>query len=154
MTKVKDSKKVATLSKSEMARAEKFRDMLTSQLGITNGLIDGLKEQAKGLEEASKDMDSFDSSSNNSELNGLKNLQVQHIKKVQTLKSALLRLDQNKFGICLDCEDDIPEKRLMSNPNTLRCVGCQEELEHKQKQHRSPGNRPQSASINSDDDQN
>lgn len=30
---------------------------------------------------------------------------------------------------CVDCEEPIPAKRLIANPDAVRCVGCQSEKE-------------------------
>ena len=32
---------------------------------------------------------------------------------------------------CLDCEGIIPQKRIMANPQAVRCIGCQTKLERK-----------------------
>jgi RNA polymerase-binding transcription factor DksA len=52
------------------------------------------------------------------------------------------------FGVCITCEEDIPEKRLFSNPLCSRCLECQEDVEREQKR-MSVGGR---ASISSDDE--
>ena len=31
-----------------------------------------------------------------------------------------------KYGICVDCEGEIPSQRLQAQPNAIRCVSCQE----------------------------
>ena len=42
---------------------------------------------------------------------------------------ALSRIEEGTYGICIDCEKPISEKRLMSFPNSTRCLACQEALE-------------------------
>jgi DnaK suppressor protein len=42
---------------------------------------------------------------------------------------ALEKMDNNEYGLCDDCGDEIPEKRLSINPYFLTCVGCAEERE-------------------------
>ena len=39
--------------------------------------------------------------------------------------AALARLDQNTYGQCVDCGQEIPEGRLEARPDAARCVGCQ-----------------------------
>lgn len=46
--------------------------------------------------------------------------------KLSKLESALKRIDSVDFGICVECEEPIPLKRLMIVPETLRCVHCME----------------------------
>jgi len=33
------------------------------------------------------------------------------------------------FGLCVDCEADIPFARLQANPSAKRCVACQARAE-------------------------
>ncbi|MBP9748999.1 TraR/DksA C4-type zinc finger protein [Patescibacteria group bacterium] len=35
------------------------------------------------------------------------------------------------YGICCDCGEDIPAKRLEAVPGAIRCRSCQEEVEKK-----------------------
>lgn len=53
--------------------------------------------------------------------------------KLYQIMNALNKLDNKNYGICEDCEEDIPEKRLMINPYFLTCISCSEsrELESK-----------------------
>jgi DnaK suppressor protein len=39
--------------------------------------------------------------------------------------AALARIDDNRYGQCVDCENEIPEGRLDARPDAARCVGCQ-----------------------------
>jgi len=39
--------------------------------------------------------------------------------------AALVRLDENSYGQCVDCGHEIPEGRLDARPDAARCVGCQ-----------------------------
>ena len=41
-----------------------------------------------------------------------------------SLTMALEDIDDSDFGICDECEDDIPFKRLMIMPGTRLCVKC------------------------------
>ena len=46
-------------------------------------------------------------------------------------REALARLDDEPemFGLCIDCEEPIPARRLELMPYVARCVPCQSELE-------------------------
>lgn len=48
-------------------------------------------------------------------------------------RAALKRLrdDPEDFGLCADCEEEIPLKRLQAMPWAERCVGCQAKFEPK-----------------------
>jgi len=40
------------------------------------------------------------------------------------IRSALARLDAGTYGLCLDCEEDIEERRLAFDPATPLCLAC------------------------------
>lgn len=42
---------------------------------------------------------------------------------------ALEMIDEGAYGICVDCQQPISEKRLKSYPNATRCLPCQEAFE-------------------------
>lgn len=54
--------------------------------------------------------------------------------KLTQINDALQRMDDKTYGICQDCEEDIPEKRISVNPYFLTCVACAEEREAEDKQ--------------------
>ena len=39
--------------------------------------------------------------------------------------AALARIDDDDYGLCVDCGQEIPEGRLEARPDAARCVGCQ-----------------------------
>jgi RNA polymerase-binding protein DksA len=52
------------------------------------------------------------------------------VRMLQALEDARLRLDADDFGICIDCEAEIPVARLIASPIATRCVTCQSLFEH------------------------
>jgi DnaK suppressor protein len=50
-------------------------------------------------------------------------------KLLKEVQAALARIDDETFGVCLRCEEDIPEKRLKAVPWAAYCVPCQETIE-------------------------
>lgn len=50
-------------------------------------------------------------------------------KLLKEVRAAIARLDKGTFGICLRCEEEIPEKRLKAVPWAAYCVSCQETIE-------------------------
>jgi DnaK suppressor protein len=55
--------------------------------------------------------------------------------RLDKIDRAILKIKNNQFGTCEDCEEDIGVKRLEANPEFSVCIGCAEriELENKQK---------------------
>lgn len=45
---------------------------------------------------------------------------------LREVRAALQRVEQGDYGICVDCDEDIPEKRLGVVPWAARCIPCQE----------------------------
>ena len=41
------------------------------------------------------------------------------------VEAALARIEENSYGKCVDCGQEIPEGRLDARPDAARCVGCQ-----------------------------
>ena len=54
--------------------------------------------------------------------------------KVHAIDEALLRIDENEYGICEECEEEIPLGRLKAMPFTRHCVKCKSDLEKLQAQ--------------------
>jgi DnaK suppressor protein len=46
--------------------------------------------------------------------------------RLREVQEALVRIDTGKFGVCVDCEDDINPKRLAAVPWASSCIECQE----------------------------
>jgi DnaK suppressor protein len=45
---------------------------------------------------------------------------------VQRLRSAIARLNDGSYGVCLQCEDEIAPKRLKAIPWAELCIECQD----------------------------
>ncbi|AXK60985.1 TraR/DksA family transcriptional regulator [Candidatus Chromulinivorax destructor] len=45
------------------------------------------------------------------------------------IEAALRSIEDGRYGICQDCEQEISEKRLKYYPNAQRCLTCQEAAE-------------------------
>jgi len=61
-------------------------------------------------------------------------LNIRNAAKLTQIDSALQRIEDKKYGTCVDCEEAIAEKRLLSNPCFLTCIVCAEERENEEKQ--------------------
>jgi RNA polymerase-binding protein DksA len=51
------------------------------------------------------------------------------ISELQLIDAALQRLSAGTYGVCVDCEQPIPLRRLEAEPTANRCVQCQERYE-------------------------
>ena len=50
-------------------------------------------------------------------------------KLLKDVQAAISRMDDESFGICLRCDEEIPEKRLKALPWAAYCVPCQETVD-------------------------
>jgi len=51
--------------------------------------------------------------------------------RLTRLTNAMMRIDKEMFGVCLECEEDIPIERMMLRPESVRCVGCADEYQRR-----------------------
>lgn len=56
--------------------------------------------------------------------------------KILQIDNALLKMTQNLFGYCEECEEPIAEKRLEINPYFSTCIVCAEQKEFEDRQTR------------------
>lgn len=106
--------------------------------------IKNLNLSLENIESSSDSGDEMDHSTNLSELSRIRNLKKQLETKSLQIQAAEQRIDKGLFGICSSCEDDIPKKRLIVNPLSIRCLSCQEDQEQVDKENKlrkSKGNQ-------------
>ena len=48
---------------------------------------------------------------------------------LRNVRSALRRIDEGSFGVCLHCEEEISPKRVAAVPWTALCIQCQEQAD-------------------------
>jgi len=53
------------------------------------------------------------------------------------IERALEMVDAGTYGMCVDCQQPISEKRLQSYPNATRCLPCQEAAEEEREKNSS-----------------
>lgn len=56
--------------------------------------------------------------------------------KLHNIDDALLRMDDGEYGVCEECDEEIPLGRLKAMPFTRHCVKCKSDLERLQAQTR------------------
>lgn len=53
-------------------------------------------------------------------------------RELASVEEALRRMNEEKYGVCEDCRENIPMARLNALPNATRCISCQRALERRQ----------------------
>ena len=58
---------------------------------------------------------------------------VAHLSRTATalhdIESALARIDDGEYGLCIECDEPIDLRRLQAHPAALRCARCQQQAE-------------------------
>ncbi|MDP3092480.1 MAG: TraR/DksA C4-type zinc finger protein [Nitrospira sp.] len=49
--------------------------------------------------------------------------------ELQQMLAAIKRLDRQRYGVCLRCQEPISYECLLIRPTTPRCYGCQGDVE-------------------------
>ena len=99
------------LSKRKYELEEQLTQMAKEQ--FSDGQVQDPGDQA-----LSSSMESLRTSLQNTELG-----------EYRRIVRALEKIDEGTYGICVDCNNPIAEKRLKSFPNSARCLACQETFE-------------------------
>lgn len=99
------------------------------------------KVSESGLPQSAEDVthgDSLDiaSSSRDREITFM--LKSRELDELRAVEDAIERIDADDYGICANCEDPIELKRLEAIPWARFCRACQEEMENRHSQRRSP----------------
>jgi len=50
---------------------------------------------------------------------------AQHQHELKNLERALMRMDNDEYGTCIDCDAAIAIARLQAYPTAVRCINCQ-----------------------------
>jgi RNA polymerase-binding transcription factor DksA len=67
-------------------------------------------------------------------------LLAMHVRDALQLEVALHRLAEGRYGRCVDCDASIEAARLQANPQSVRCLACQERHEQRARlEPRGPG---------------
>lgn len=61
------------------------------------------------------------------------NLADDEIKEIQDIEDALIKVQNETYGICQECANEIPFSRLEALPYARLCGPCEQKLEKKRK---------------------
>lgn len=93
-----------------------------------------LKQVDRQSDDVDHDGDETDEIQANQLIEMSNQLTARNTAKLSQIDAALKRIEDKTYGKCQDCEENIPEKRLLHNPHFLTCVSCAEEREAEEKQ--------------------
>ncbi len=55
----------------------------------------------------------------------------QEIKRLQLVDSALARIENGHYGVCMSCSKKIPQERLQAIPYAILCINCKSSEERR-----------------------
>jgi DnaK suppressor protein len=108
---------------------KKIIDVLTKE---RQELIDKNSNQ---VHEVDVSGDEIDEIQGNLLLSMASQLTIRNTARIANINEALRRIAEGSYGTCEDCEEDIPEKRLLANMQVKTCVFCAEVREKEAKSH-------------------
>ncbi|MDR2211715.1 MAG: TraR/DksA family transcriptional regulator [Spirochaetaceae bacterium] len=103
---------------------EKMKQSLsTLKSEIISNLITS-SEDFKKIVEGMDPKDLADIASDDIDRKMIEALGAQEIKRLKLIDSALTRIEQGKYGLCMKCGKRIPRDRLEAIPYALMCIDC------------------------------
>lgn len=91
-------------------------------------ILTHLARDSEGLRDIVEDLDPkdpIDLASDDVDKNNLEALNAVEFRTLQLIDNALARIQNNRYGVCMECAQRIPEPRLEALPYALFCVACQ-----------------------------
>jgi RNA polymerase-binding protein DksA len=114
-------KKVAVLEQNFIFQMEKSLTDLKQE--IVSNLING-NEDFKKIVEGMDPKDLADIASDDIDRKMIEAIGSQELKRLRLIESALTRIQQGKYGLCIKCGKRIPQDRLEAIPYALMCIEC------------------------------
>ncbi len=115
----------------EVAKKEYFRAVLQEEMRSL------LEEAGKTVSEMTADNTNFpdpnDRATQESDRNFELRIRDRERKLINKIREALERIDNDTFGVCELCGEEIGEARLKVRPVTTLCIDCKIEQEKKEK---------------------
>ena len=115
------AKNQATKERDFIAKMEKF--LADQKREIISNLVVS-SEDFKEIVEAMDPKDLADVASDDIDRKMIEALGSQEVKRLGMIDSALTRIKQGKYGLCIKCGKKIPNERLEAIPYALMCIEC------------------------------
>lgn len=115
----------------EVAFVERMRVRLEEMKSEILSKLVAEDEEFREMAGSTDTKDLVDVASNDIDKKLLSSLGAQELKRLRLIESALVRIDNGKYGICLKSGKPIPEERLEAIPYALYRVEYQSEIERR-----------------------
>lgn len=108
-------------------KIEFFRNLLQEQM---DALLKEADRTVVGMTDSKENFpDPTDRAALESDRNFLLRIRDRERKLISKIQEALMRLDEDTYGICESCGEDIGFERLQARPVTTLCVDCKKRQE-------------------------
>ena len=90
-------------------------------------IFENLAQEDEEFREILKDKepkDLGDIAASDIDRNTLEALEAQEVKRLNLIDSALARIKNERYGVCMSCGQKIPKERLEAIPYALMCIKC------------------------------
>ncbi|MDA3917927.1 MAG: RNA polymerase-binding protein DksA [Deltaproteobacteria bacterium] len=104
-----------------------LNDRLQELLSNADGTVTGMTKQKENFP------DPTDRASHESNRSFELRIRDREHKLIKKIKKTLSRIDNESFGICETCEEEISIKRLQARPVTTQCFDCKKREEEMEK---------------------
>jgi RNA polymerase-binding protein DksA len=121
-------KKSTTIDHKFIEKSEKSLSDLKST--IISNLV-ASNEDFKEIVEGMDPKDLADVASDDIDRKMIEALSSQDLKRLKLRDSALTRIKQGKYGLCVKCGKHIPQDRLEAIPYALMCIECKSDDERR-----------------------
>lgn len=105
-----------------------FQDkMQKSLLEMKEEIVRSLISESEDFEAMIRDMDPkdlADVAADDIDRKTLEALNAQDVKRIRLIDSALSRIKNGRYGLCMSCGKKIPRERLEAIPYVLMCIDC------------------------------
>jgi RNA polymerase-binding protein DksA len=110
---------------------EKMEQSLSEQKAQIVSTLIASNEDFKEIVEGMDPKDLADIASDDIDRKMIEVLGSQELKRLKSIDSALTRIKQGKYGVCVKCGKNIPSARLEALPYALMCIECKTEEERR-----------------------
>lgn len=102
----------------------KMKNVLLEQKEEILRALANESEEFKELVKDKEPKDLADIASGDIDKRILESLERQEIKRLRLIDSALSRIENDRYGVCMECGKRIPIQRLEAIPYSLLCLVC------------------------------
>ncbi len=113
---------------------EKMQGLLVESKEEIMGTLMHNNEDFREIVEAMESKDVVDIASDDIDRKMLEAIGSQQMNRLSLIDSALGRIEQGKYGLCMKCGKRIPDERLEAIPYAVLCIDCKS-MDEKQKRY-------------------